>query len=452
MIKADDLRALVASEFELRCGAMRLCPTGASPGDASSGAGYLRQTPTGELALVMFIAAQPPPRRILWETNRKSGELLAGEDYYCLDAIDFAGRAWTATRVRPHFTQFQGGPEPLWMAEATLRELRGAENLRGTRAGSSLRLWYRGEIEFPFQTVLRQVETAGERMLSESLSIAAAEFSAVGCEFFVRHESGYLVVQASTQDERLAPELERRVHEALEFLLARRLAWAAVERREGAERAWRLSGAPLNDTRGRMQLPVAFTPAIRDECEPALELFRRFLERIHLHRGEGLPDLSVAMKSALEGSRSPLDAHALDIAVAVEAVLGAEFADLGEASASFRSDLVQVGEAIEALAISDETKLRLRGRISSMSAASAKSRLLALANRGDIAMAEVRAWETIRHRGAHGAFISGVDQDYVNAFWGLVMLLYRLIFAAVGYQGPYRDYGQLGWPWRGRDE
>lgn len=448
MIKEQDLRDLAAGRFELRCGRMLLHQASASRDEGSSGSGYLRQTPTGELALVMFVGAQPPPPEIVWDTKKRSGELFGNDDYYSLEATDFSGRLWTAGRVRPNFTQFHGSGAQLWMAEAMLRELHCKEPLRGSFSGSSLRLWYRGDLEFPFQAPIRKVETAGSRTLSESIAIAAAEFRCAGCDFFVRHEAGYLVISASSAKELIAPELERRVHETLEFVLARRLSWTAVERHQGTELSLRLTGAPPNDQAGRMQLPVAFTPGLRSESQAALDLFARFLERIEPHRGDNLPALSVAVKCALEGSRSPLDAHALDVAVAVEAVLGSEFSELGQAEERFREDIAKVQEALESLAISDETKQRLRGRISSMAAASAKSRLLELASREAIDMAEVRAWETIRHRGAHGTFIAGVDQDYVDAFWRLVTLFYRLVFESVGYLGPYRDYGELGWPWR----
>lgn len=452
MIKPLDLRDLTLGTFELRCGAMHLYPRNAPKDQGSSGAGYLRQLPTGELSLVMFIAAQPPPPEIVWDTKKKSGQLFGDEDYYLLEAHDFGGRRWTASRVRPSFTQFHGEGEPLWMAEATLRELEASDTLRGRPAGSSLQIWYRGALEFPFQVAVRQLETAGETTLSESMAIAAAKFSAAGCDFVARHDAGYLVVSVGCSEDRLKPDFERRVHETMEFVLARRLAWTAVERREGAELSWRLTGAPPNENGGRMQLPVAFTPGLRNECEAALDLLRRYLEQVHSHLGDGLPQLSVAVRCALEGSRSPLDAHALDVAVAVEAILGTEFTDVGESHAAFKAELAQVREAVESLGISDETKRRLRGRISSMAAASAKSRLLELASRGVVDMEEVRAWEEIRHRGAHGSFIAGVDQDYVDAFWRLVVLFYRLIFAAVGYEGPYRDYGEIGWPWRGMAE
>jgi hypothetical protein len=451
MIKDQDLSELAAGTFELRCGEMHLYPGTASRQQGSTGAGYLRQLPSGELSLVMFIGSQPPPPEIIWDTKRKSGELLGDGDYYTLEAQDFAGRHWKASRVRPNFTQFHGGTSQLWMAEATVRELQGADSL-GRRSGSSVQLWYRGEFDFPFQLAVRQLETAGDVTLSESVGIAAAKFVNAGREFFARHQAGYLVVSAGSSEAVLEQDLERRVNEAMEFLLARRLAWTAVQRREGGRVSWRLTGGPTNEARGRLQLPVAFTSGVRCECDAALDLFARFLERVRSHVGDGLPPLSLAVKVALESNRSPIDAQALDLAVAVEAILRTEFSGLGQPDARLPTELVQARDAVESLSISEETKQRLGGSISSMASVSAKSRLLELVSRGVIGMPELRAWEAIRHRGAHGTFIAGVDQSYVDAFGRLVMLLYRLIFAAVGYEGPFRDYGELGWPWRGMAE
>jgi hypothetical protein len=447
VIKPQDLQQLAEDAFELRLGSIQLHRGGDGKHESSSGAGYLRQLPSGELSLVAFITQAPPGWEVVWNESKKSGELFTDDDYWRIKAHDFSGRCWTASRARLHFRLTHGDKDSLWMAEATLGEVQSAESLSGTLPGSRLDLWYRGDLVFPFNTAIKKLESTKERTISESWAIAAAEFQWQALEFFVRQEGSFLVMSIGSKEDRLPANLEYRIHESLELTLARRLVWTGVVKREGHQLQSRLTGAPKNELRGRMQLPVPFTQGLRAECEAALDLFQKYLTRIATHHGDTRPDLTVAVRSAHESAGSPIDTHALDLVVAVEAVLASEFPALGQPTDGFRADLDLTKQAVMKLEIDATSRKRILGSLAAMESRSAKAKLFELAGQGVIAPSEIDAWDTIRHRAAHGTVLKGVDQDYINAFWSVLTLFYRLIFARVGYTGLYCNYGELGWPW-----
>lgn len=448
MLNSKEIRSIAEGTFEIRCDSMRLRKEGALETEGPSGPGYLRQLPTGGFSLLMFVMDQPPTMQQVLEPHRQSGQLLEPEDYYRLHARGFGGRQWTATHLRPHFSR---GASDTWIAEATVREIREEYDLTSQPKGSSLRMGYRGELDFPFHLVIQAIEKARlderDRTLRDSLRREAAKLSALGCGFFVRHDAGQLVVEVSSPKKRLPPRLEDRLNEALEFLLARRLKWAWLNRQEGRKLSGAVTGAPLDETRGRMPVPVDV-----DKAEAAIALLEKYLSHLGAHRGRGRPPLAMAVESVLLSAASPLDAHALDLAVAVEAILASEYADLGKPHERFESELQKVKSAIDGLEVSDEMKRRVGGSLRAMRQISAKSRLLELERSGVISREEVRAWDEIRHKAVHGRFIEDLDQKYLDHFFCLVMLMHRLIFNRIGYHGPYRDYSQPGWPWRERQE
>jgi hypothetical protein len=66
----------------------------------------------------------------------------------------------------------------------------------------------------------------------------------------------------------------------------------------------------------------------------------------------------------------------------------------------------------------------------------------------------VQAWNKLRNRSAHAdVWSSGSVQDLVDLCSSAMILLYHLVFRAIGYEGLYTDYSVYGYPtkrYRGR--
>jgi hypothetical protein len=449
MLLGKDIQQLASGSFELRFKEMRLRRCGPDDSSIPAGPGIVRQTEHGDLTLAIFLTRDAPTfvEIVKTESGLKAGELLPDAGYYDLEAEDYSGRLWEASRILVRFIHSIFGQATI--AEATLTELLG----RGKYPNSGdayVEIRYRGNPDFPFTLPIHRVGKVAERTIEESIAVGVAEFSALDCNFFVQHDSGYLFVSAGSREASLPSNIEDRINEALEFLLARRLTWATVTKIEGANASWRITGAPTHKDRdrGRMQFPVIFKVGNRASCESALSLLSHFLVATCHHKGGSLPPLSIAVRMALESSHSPLDAHALDLSVAVEALLGSHFNELGRPTNDYIQELRVICKAISELEISESTRKRIEGLLNLAKSGSSKDKLRALISQGKVTSEDLRAWETVRHKAAHGVFLKDVNQKYVDSFLRVMTLFYRLIFHAIGYFGPYQDYGTPGWPVR----
>jgi hypothetical protein len=85
---------------------------------------------------------------------------------------------------------------------------------------------------------------------------------------------------------------------------------------------------------------------------------------------------------------------------------------------------------------------------------SAKSRLITLAKEKTVYESHIKAWSDLRHASAHGVTPGSDDiQTLLDLCNKVTVLMYHLIFRAVGYEGSYKDYSVHDWPkkyYRGR--
>lgn len=447
MIQSQELLQLASDQFELRCGRIRLFRSASSSQSEYWGSGYLKQAGLGRLSLVVFIDGPVPLEESQYKREGEAGTLIPDDRYFEFEAHDFEGRTWWGARLRPSFSSIHGpGDRELWMAEATVPEIHATEAFSDCRP--HLTIWYRGTLEFPFTVPIERIERLQDRELSRSSSFGASEFSAAAIDFFVRQEDSYLVVSAYSPTEPIPVGFEERVTEALEFVLARRLSWTCTRRIESSTCSMRVTGAPLNEQSGRMQHPVPFRRGITAECRSTVKLLRKVIGYLARRESEKRPPLSISMRSAIDGGRLPLDSHALDLSVAVEAILRSEYEEVNGPAEELLQDRDTVQMHLQNIDLSENFRKRISGFLDSVTNPSAKQQLLRLELDGKVTRKEVKAWEYIRHRASHGNYIEDLDQKYLDNFHRLMTLFHKLVFDVVGYSGTYRDYGERRWPER----
>jgi hypothetical protein len=94
-------------------------------------------------------------------------------------------------------------------------------------------------------------------------------------------------------------------------------------------------------------------------------------------------------------------------------------------------------------------KPRIVGAIQSMAKPRARDHLEALVKQGALPAEHLDAWKALRHASAHAAAPEGdwvlptIEKSAI-----VLALYYRLVFLLIGYQGPYTDYSERGWPER----
>jgi hypothetical protein len=92
---------------------------------------------------------------------------------------------------------------------------------------------------------------------------------------------------------------------------------------------------------------------------------------------------------------------------------------------------------------------RLGGLLSQFNSVRAKDTMMRLASEGVVRDADVKAWGRLRNQAAHASIqVAGSLQDLVDLCEAVTVLMYHLIFKAIGYEGAYTDWSEYGYPTR----
>ncbi len=176
-------------------------------------------------------------------------------------------------------------------------------------------------------------------------------------------------------------------------------------------------------------------------------LFDRYFSHILDHGEERYHPITDQLYALTETARASLDARALTLAVAIEALLNDGYAEVGQTSEVTVKQVDQAIQAVRASGIGADTVARLEGAMKLVRQASAYGKLKALVSLGATTVNLIKAWRQLRNRWAHGAKPESWDaQKVVDHYFDALTLFYHLMFHLVGYRGKYRDYSTPGWP------
>lgn len=262
----------------------------------------------------------------------------------------------------------------------------------------------------------------------------------------IRFRETGLEVSASAGGGALPREAGAIIEETIWFTLGQPVRADIVQYRQGI-----VEGIVIH-RRGRDEALSLATPPyhiqIRDSAAVLEGMFCKYLSHVSRDRQGRYYPLSVLVRKALRAEAGTLEEAALARCVAIEGVTDLEFQDLGRptdetlAAVSTLEDLL--GEHLKLSPIKD----RVKGFLGVMKGYSSRSAIRALAKQGVITDQQLAAWETLRHTAAHGHEYQLPHREVFELLERLRVLMNRLVFQAIGYDGAYTDYGSRGWPTR----
>ena len=149
------------------------------------------------------------------------------------------------------------------------------------------------------------------------------------------------------------------------------------------------------------------------------------------------------------GSARFTNADALTLTVVIESLLNTEFSHLGVLPEDERAAVDELRHEIESWNGNQRIKKRALGLLGMLSDPGPKGRMIELEDNGVITREQRNAWSDLRNLSTHRYLASGKPAPEL---WGLLakcqVLFYHLLFAAIGYRGPYTDYASPGRPLR----
>jgi hypothetical protein len=413
-------------------------------GERFEGQGYIRQADDSNLIFKIYVEKHDakPLGHLDAMFNSSAGKMHSDEMFYDLEAIAHDGTRWTANRIIPvpHWDM----TDQAVLMHGKMQSM--TANLDMPQKRHHLMLHFFEEYQVPLYQ-MSETEKHGSRYYTRD----RAEFAALGSEFEVRVRdgSGNTIFEIAS-DTRFPVAFDLRVQEALQYITAKTAIWRV--RFQTTDKGMELELASPWRKSSRTQFSPPIAPNSSYFMEDGWKLFEKYLAYV-VDKTDGTHWNPVAyhLYNACEATANSVDAWAVGISVAVEAVSGLITVEGDKQKAERLARYqVRVREWLEGQTDLADIAERARGQINAMSNKRPQDTLYALAKTGHVEKSYVDAWEYLRNRHVHPKLTdlqkpSPVDyQKLLDHIHRVETLLRQLTFYLIGYEGPFTDYGVHG--------
>lgn len=446
-------------QFRLECAQVSLYRREGNPVTVC-GPGEIWQDKEGVLNFKIFVSERfSHLRQTCHESGDRTGQLRKPEDYFILSASESNGQGWSAARVWPSSWRELGRDAGL-IAGSFGRLTRTIPYPLISTHWVELRL--RGNLNYPATLNHERVETIdGKRISLQSLDHAARVIGD-GYQLTFFHQDSHTIVQYKGSE---APPLSfsLRIQEALQFCLSSLVECVAESSVSAGSQSERIT---ITSSR----LPGGFV----EGCHPPLRLqeygtssdfwaiFKCYYAYICGNADNEWHPLSVRVREIIASRRVSLPSEVLALAVGVEGVVSASAERLKELLSDCDCAMkvqpndkrAKLAEAIQIIEADSRIDTNARQRILKVARSWLGEQPMDLVEpflglKG-LPRGLMKAWKTLRHRGAHGSGTGSLPvEDTIKLRNEVLHLFYSLILAIIDYDGVYTDYSQPGWPMTG---
>ncbi|MCH8685870.1 hypothetical protein [Pedomonas mirosovicensis] len=409
---------------------------GSQEGEEIMGPGTLRQNIEGEIELKCHVGFDDPQRMIdLINRSQMSeaGALFAETDYYHVTATDAHDAVWDAGSVL--INSSISLPMAAGVIRAKPKLLRRHTTVRTLT--SSLKLHFFDQAQRNWRGLIGGPYTVELDSLRVLLTVEQAR-------------EGQIKVLA-TCDDAFPEAFERRLVEALQFVVGQSLHCAVVDVIAASSRTLSLYGATSHIRRVPSFPPLAtHTTQYTSQLIGLLRCYLRYLMALP---DEGIWSPPSSFLSLLRrSSESSIDGWLIGICVAVEGLAGLiefEPSKLADELASFQEN---AAAWISAQGISDGNRKRIEGLIGQLNTVRPRDRMMSLVPGGYLLEDDIKTWTKARNSAVHTRRAGLADlkprnlQKSIDQLHRIYRLLYSIIFYVIGYRGVYTDYAERGFP------
>lgn len=439
----DYIRGFRGSRLRLDLPRMRVCQCTTRAPIVMHGAGVIWQRDDGIFELSFFPGGPPTQPRPLVDFVR-SGDIFPRRCFYRVTGIDASGIKWRARWLLP---KMEGGEHPIIRGQ--LRELECSERSHGFEHQLEMSLLEKIEIPCTTSTTTNTKSASGHEIRSSILNGVRIEHSGVRITI-TTSDTDFTLEAASSGP--LPPRFQKRVSEALQFVLGRHLMWSLVVRTRRSARFVSFRSRVRPDHKPRLHPPIPLTT--HRYVDHVWRLFRCYLAVIGSYTGRGWHPISEQLYHVIEASDGSPDAFGLTLGSAVEGIAQIAFGHLAKPPAALRSDVEAVRahlrrwDGFAAKTASSETlRKRLDGLLGTILRPNVNEIFSKLLSDDLVDVRQIEAWKELRHPRAHGKLTEpGEIEQQIYRADSVTTLMYRLIFTFVGYSGPFVDFGIRGWP------
>lgn len=453
MLNPDEaIEAFRQGKLDFDCKRMVLTQRKKKGGERFSGKGYIRQLDDGTLAFKIYVTRRNArPFGHLEALHRtKAGEVHQNDLYYDLKATGHDGTKWSAVRIMPAPSwDFGDANDVSVIVSGKLQSMAAPLNRDWYKPRSKhyLRLHFFEDYKIPLVLMSEIRDHDETRWVSDR-----AEFESCGAQFVVRQKAdiGATVVEVASE-KKFPAAFDLRIQEAMQYIAAKTVIWRAQVTSVRGGLRLELAVPWRKPSRTQFSQPIEAS-ALVDFRGHGWKLFGKYLEYVSKHtRGTYWNPVAYHLFSACEATASSVDAWAVGVSVAVEAICSlvslkedrTKAAQTKRLQAAMRKWLV--GQSF-----SVDQKKRVEGMIGGLSEKRPQGTMYGLAKTGHLEKAYIKAWQNLRNRQVHPKLKdlkkpSPKDiQKQLDDIHRTEVLLRQLTFFLIGYKGPFTDYGIHG--------
>lgn len=411
-----------------------------------SGSGLVRQNQERNLEFVLIESSSPSLSKnfksMMLSNIGEVGKLLTSDKYYSLEATDLSGLIWKADRLLVTHSRGPAGS----IAKGNIYVLEYTESSESQNTTIKLEIF--NNMKLPLaEATKKTVSTGTDEIVSWERNMA--RFKVGEFELTITKETNITTVIATSEKTSPAEYLETRIIEALQYVASRTLSWGILQKTSNGNWITYLRSPDRALLPTNLSLPIDYIHA-DFEGKWVWLLFGKYLEHIYNFKGENIfqmHPISGWLHYVRNASVGSIFAKGLGLGIAIEGILECEFSEIGRPSPIYIKAVEEMITCVKSFSGDQNVLERALGALRAMQKARAKDKLLALQKAGIIREKDVRAWDSIRNKGAHARPPERQEsQEWIDNCYKIEVLLNHLIFYAIGYQGEFTDYGTRNWP------
>ena len=411
---------------------------GGASGEKLTGPGSLSQNRKGEIEIKAHIAfSEPDTMAALLNRSMVSeaGALVPEDGYHDIEATDAVAAVWDCGRVIVNSSVSFPTSSGVFQAKPTVLR-------RKDCSGSSkrrLRLYFFDQETRDWKGLL-----GGQREM---------EIDGLAFEMKVDEVRDRQILVEATSETDLPEAFDRRLIEAMQFVVGQSLHAAIVDEFASSARTLRLYA-----TSSHIRRVPAFPPLeihTSQYTDQHVELLRCYLTYLFSLPDEGIWSPPSAFLSLLRrASEGSIDSWLIGICVAVEGLAGLIEYKPVAVTAELAKFQEHVAKWIKDEDISEGGAKRITGLVGQLGSVRPIDRMMSLVPSLLLYEDDIKTWSKARNSAVHTRKSSSADlkseklQARIDQLHVVYRLLYFIIFQVIGYDGKYTDYAKRHFPVR----
>ncbi|MBI3830196.1 MAG: hypothetical protein HY291_11805 [Planctomycetes bacterium] len=438
-----ELENLQNGTFTLDCPTITLKQMSLKAKLSFSGSGFISYNNLRRLSFKMFTKKASPHLDPFEPRKTKAGELITKEEYFKLTAIDATGKKWTASFVLPRCTSPINNKRIV--LEGTLDRISTDAYWPGVKLSPSYKLYLLENVELPCNTAVHTEETIDGKRGSSSTRYCIAKFEACGHNITVKCDKSASFLAAEAIANHSVLFFLKRLHEVLIFVLGQKLSSHIQISTAGIKSKLEIISDPyfIKDPR-HGQPPLANRFELKNDFYKLFDLYLGFICK---NRKDSWHKFTEYIHIIHESRHSSLQAQALALSVAVEGIAKCLVNKTSPVNSKAREELMNAQDIINQTNLDSKLKKRICGAIGSWNNPNVNQLLSQFFERGLIDSSLLEDWKKLRNISVHADSSNSREfQKIISLCDSALTLCYQMVFCAIGYTGPFKDYSTPGWP------